>query len=1533
MDLSTVANSWVESYLEALVCAKYYVNQILALNEEGIRSAWQKSSACSGRSQDSRDARVEYVSWRVWAMKRRRAAVARDAAAALREDEETKAEWYDMTALALRELAGASTSRIWIPRPPPPALGRIQHLRLLPALRPFAQGPDHPIRPLPRRTASNTASHNASACSSATAAVAAGLSGPFAASSGPLFSALLAPTQASGGDEVLSASRHPRLYIVLISLHGLVRGENMELGKDPDTGGQVKYVVELAKALARIPSVSRVDLLTRMISDPKVDPSYSQPEERLRLDGPPPTPSSGATPRASTSFSAAAAATAAAAAAAAFAEPLRNHTVGLLDAAVSILGGGRGRGEGGEASGCWEGELEFVEPTGAFIVRLPAGPSEVYLRKEDLWPHVREFADRAISHIAATLTRLHDIGEGSELYAVHGHYADAGEAAALIAATLGCDMALTGHSLGRNKKAHLLQSGTCGRAEMESAYRISRRIEGEERALDAASAVFASTAQEVREQWGLYDGYPEQLSAVLAVRPCTGYHVPRMTVIPPGLDFSNLKVDLPQDPFAVGTAPSSNENSVRGSGSNVQIAAGPLGRGCSPSPSNHTTAGNTPKGGLNASARWSSGGRELEAFAAGSSDFSDSAARARHHRLPSPPQQPPPAPFPDPPIWKEVAKFLRNPRKPVILAMSRPDSKKNVAALLHAYGSSNVLRELANLVLILGNRDAIDSMAPGSARVMEGVLKLIDAYNLYGCVAYPKRHSQTDISDIYLLAAATKGVFVNPALQEPFGLTLIEAAAHGVPIVATTHGGPVDIVATLKNGLLIEPTDPSSISSALITIITDRDLWDTYSANGRNLILAYCWPSHCLAYLKTLEEQRHRQRGISWGGAWGRQAGEVAGGAGGMNGPGGLARKRGMPSLGSLSRLSMNFSELESLNRTIEEILPSHPDTPMDISRQASGHTTPHMSAGLGSMGAFPNSIITDPPTPPTPLSPSHTRGRTGNLLALNLDHGFGSQIQASDVPQTPDPDLPMDESFSRHHSIDEVSFERLLRGGRGVGNNSDPARLAASRSRAAAVRSRQRFVVIAVECAEDVKRAVELMQAYRSGGGPDAQGIAGGVGQTYSESVGFGLLAVGNVTETRGSLLAAGGTVSDLDWLVCGAGAQVWHTTACAKDGETRESALSQSKSPSAALLCDEDYERHIDFRWDHDVVKQVMRRIVKHKQGWGGLPLAGAAGAPRPLMSLQGLPFQVTLTMALKTPATLVGATGSSTASSGGKLGILDGSQLVERMRGKLRRCGVRAQLLLSSTISAAAASMDPRSQLRQPSSVAAAGSGSGARASPDLTPSGPESDAVPAPSGLDLATASSGICPTSGTSTLMSSPSGCGVAWKTAVHSTLNGHSNASTTTVLSLHVTPMRCSRSLSLRYLAQHYKVPLSDFTLVAFTAQQPVGSGTVGEDTEGGGGSAAAVRSSTLSGPMARQKSVGLGGGLGGVQAAGAGGSGRAKTAMLCSDGEELVGGIQRVVLLGRGHVAVAAGACRFSVDLSPYDPARVSLGGDVEAS
>ena len=41
------------------------------------------------------------------------------------------------------------------------------------------------------------------------------------------------------------------MYIQLVSIHGLIRGENIEMGRDADTGGQVRYVLELAKTLCQ----------------------------------------------------------------------------------------------------------------------------------------------------------------------------------------------------------------------------------------------------------------------------------------------------------------------------------------------------------------------------------------------------------------------------------------------------------------------------------------------------------------------------------------------------------------------------------------------------------------------------------------------------------------------------------------------------------------------------------------------------------------------------------------------------------------------------------------------------------------------------------------------------------------------------------------------------------------------------------------------------------------------------------------------------------------------------------------------------------------------------------------------------------------------------------------------------------------------------------------------------------------------------------------------------------------------------------
>lgn len=46
----------------------------------------------------------------------------------------------------------------------------------------------------------------------------------------------------------------------------------------------------------------------------------------------------------------------------------------------------------------------------------------------------------------------------------------------------------------------------------------------------------------------------------------------------------------------------------------------------------------------------------------------------------------------------QIMRFFSNPRKPMILALARPDPKKNITTLVKAFGECRLLRELANLV-------------------------------------------------------------------------------------------------------------------------------------------------------------------------------------------------------------------------------------------------------------------------------------------------------------------------------------------------------------------------------------------------------------------------------------------------------------------------------------------------------------------------------------------------------------------------------------------------------------------------------------------------------------------------------------------------------------------------------------------------------------------------------------------------------------------------------------------------------------------
>jgi glycosyltransferase involved in cell wall biosynthesis len=84
---------------------------------------------------------------------------------------------------------------------------------------------------------------------------------------------------------------------------------------------------------------------------------------------------------------------------------------------------------------------------------------------------------------------------------------------------------------------------------------------------------------------------------------------------------------------------------------------------------------------------------------------------------------------------------------------------------------------------------------------------------------------------------ATGDLFAFPSHQEGFPLTLLEAMAVGLPVVATEIDGPVEILKEGVTGRLVPDDDPDRLGEALGELISDRDTARRLGAAGRELVL------------------------------------------------------------------------------------------------------------------------------------------------------------------------------------------------------------------------------------------------------------------------------------------------------------------------------------------------------------------------------------------------------------------------------------------------------------------------------------------------------------------------------------------------------------------------------------------------------------------------------------------------------------------------------------------------------------------------
>ena len=208
--------------------------------------------------------------------------------------------------------------------------------------------------------------------------------------------------------------------------------------------------------------------------------------------------------------------------------------------------------------------------------------------------------------------------------------------------------------------------------------------------------------------------------------------------------------------------------------------------------------------------------------------------------------------------------FLKDLRKPPLLAISRAVRRKNIPSLVEAYGRSEKLKRKANLVLVLGCRDNTSKLDSQQRDVFQKIFEMIDKYNLYGKVAYPKKHFPANIPCLYRWAASRGGIFVNPALTEPFGLTLLEASSCGLPIIATDDGGPKEIHSKCENGLLVDVTDINKLKIALEKGISNCSQWKLWSRNGlEGVHRHFSWNTHVRNYLSNLVNQCQKSTMVS----------------------------------------------------------------------------------------------------------------------------------------------------------------------------------------------------------------------------------------------------------------------------------------------------------------------------------------------------------------------------------------------------------------------------------------------------------------------------------------------------------------------------------------------------------------------------------------------------------------------------------------------------------------------------------------------
>jgi colanic acid/amylovoran biosynthesis glycosyltransferase len=181
----------------------------------------------------------------------------------------------------------------------------------------------------------------------------------------------------------------------------------------------------------------------------------------------------------------------------------------------------------------------------------------------------------------------------------------------------------------------------------------------------------------------------------------------------------------------------------------------------------------------------------------------------------------------------DLSKFQFNPpasrfdgKNVECLFVGRLVEKKAPLLLLRAFAAARkATAGRASLTLhIIGDGPLMPELL--AERQAQGLSSCVQ---IHGGLSHEEVRAMFQKTHIYLQHSIT----ASDGDQEGQGVSMIEAAATGLPIISTRHDGIPEVVLDQKNGFLVEEHDVDGMARTLARLATTPGLWDRLGRNGR----------------------------------------------------------------------------------------------------------------------------------------------------------------------------------------------------------------------------------------------------------------------------------------------------------------------------------------------------------------------------------------------------------------------------------------------------------------------------------------------------------------------------------------------------------------------------------------------------------------------------------------------------------------------------------------------------------------------------